>query len=61
MFELLKGLTKAAVGVAVAPIAIAVDIVTLPSCAVDYEKGPFDRTGKVMDSIGENISKALEP
>lgn len=61
MFKLLTGLTKAAVGVAVAPIAIAVDVVTLPDSALDPKGHPFARTAKVLGGVGENVKKALEP
>lgn len=61
MFGLLGSLAKAAVGVVVAPVALAVDIVTLPASASELHRGPFDRTAKVLDSIGENIKDAVEP
>ena len=55
-------LLKAAVGIAVAPVALAVDIVTLPISASDPDPrvGPFDRTSKVLDSVGKNVNDALD-
>ena len=60
MFGMLENLTKAAVAVALTPVALAVDIVTLPSSACDIHKGPFDKTGDLLKAAGENIYKAVE-
>jgi len=59
MFGMLEKLTKAAVAVAVTPVALAVDIVTLPDDA-EPGKEPFSRTGGLLKSAGENISKAVD-
>jgi len=61
MFSMLTNLTKAAVAVAVAPVALVVDIVTLPDSASSYNKGPFDRTAKVLGAAGDAVSKAIKP
>jgi len=61
LFDALTNVTKAVVAVAVSPMALAVDIVTLPASADDFNKGPFDRTGKLLSTAGECISKAVEP
>jgi len=61
MFSMLTNLTKAAVAVAVSPVALAVDIVTLPDSASSLDKGPFDRTAKVLGAAGDAVSKAIKP
>jgi len=61
MFGVLESLAKAAVATVATPVALVVDVVTLPDSAMDLNKGPFDRTGKMLDAIGENLSNAVEP
>jgi len=53
-------LFKAALGVALAPVALAVDVVSLPVSAMDTRKGPFDNTEKVLDSVSKNVERALD-
>lgn len=60
MFSMLSNLTKAAVSVALAPVVIVVDVVTLPATADDPRKGAFDNTAKLLSNAGECISKAVE-
>lgn len=58
---MLFNIAKALVAVAVSPVALVVDIVTLPASSCDYNRGPFDRTAKVLDAAGKNISDAITP
>lgn len=58
---MIGNLLKAAVGVAVTPVAVVVDILTLPASAEDPARGAFGRTEKVLKSVGENIEKAVQP
>lgn len=60
MFSVLTNLAKAAAAVAVAPVAVVVDVVTLPASANDWNKGPFDRTAKVLGAAGDAVSKAIK-
>jgi hypothetical protein len=60
MFKLLGNLTKAAIGVAVAPVAIVVDVVKLPADAFDG-KDAFNRTGNILGDVGKNVKEAIEP
>jgi len=60
MFGILSSLTKATIGVALTPVAILADVVTLPASAEDPYAGPFDKTAKLFDNIAENFNKALE-
>ncbi len=53
-------LLKAAVGVVLTPIAVVVDIVTLPATADTPHRGAFDNTGHMLNSVGKNIDKALK-
>lgn len=59
MFGMLENLTKAAIAVAVTPVALVVDVVTLPASA-EPGREPFERTGNLLKSAGENISKAVD-
>ena len=54
-------LVKAAAAVALSPVALVADIVTLPASSCDYTRGPFDRTAKLLDAAGKNVSKAVKP
>jgi hypothetical protein len=49
---------KAVVAVAVSPVALVVDIVTLPASAFD-NKDAFHRTGALLKSAGDNVMKAV--
>lgn len=60
MFSMLSKLTKATVAVALSPVALVVEIVTLPASSCDYTRGPFDRTAKLLDSAGRNVVKAVK-
>lgn len=57
---ILSNLTKAALNVAVSPVALVVDIATLPSSALEI-KGPFDRTANCLKRAGRCIEAATEP
>jgi hypothetical protein len=63
MFNLLKGLTQAVVSVAVTPVALAVDIVTLPAKIVDTDPnaGIFDATTACLKSAERGIKEAGKP
>lgn len=58
---MILNLIKASIAVAVAPIALLVDIATLPASAEDCRRGPFDRTGKTLSVAGECIKQAITP
>jgi hypothetical protein len=60
MFGVLESLTKAAVGVVVAPVTLVADTVMLVP-DVEDNKDPFSRTGEVVKNIGENIQNATKP
>ena len=53
-------LLKAAVATVLTPVALVVDVVSLPKTANDLTSGPFDNTEKMLNSIGDNITKALK-
>jgi hypothetical protein len=59
MFSMIGNLAKAAVAVALTPVALMVDVVTLPLSAMDLHAGPFDRTKVLLNSTGENVHKAI--
>lgn len=61
MFGMLGNLTKAAVAVALTPVAVVADVVTLPASAEDPRRGPFDKTGALLKAAGENIKQAVKP
>lgn len=60
MFSMLTNLTKAAVATALTPVAVAVDIVKLPSTAYNNEPA-FGETEKMLKTAGECVEKAVEP
>lgn len=61
MFGMLEGLAKATVAVALTPVAVVADVVTLPASADDPRRGPFDRTANMLETAGDNIKEALQP
>jgi hypothetical protein len=58
MFGMLESLTKSIVATALTPVALAVDIVTLPMSATDGDK-PFSNTESLIDSAKDNFNKAI--
>lgn len=63
MLNLLKGLTQAVVSVAVTPVALAVDIVTMPVKAIDADPnaGLFDATAACLKSAERGVKEASKP
>ena len=61
MLGMLGNLAKAATAVALSPVALAVDIVTLPASADSQSRGPFDRTAGLLNAAGDAVSKAVKP
>lgn len=59
MFSLIGKLTKAAVAVTLSPVALVVDLVTLPASAERGDDHPFQRTGNLLNQAGKNITSAL--
>ena len=57
---ILSNLTKAALNVAVSPVALVVDLATLPASACDLS-GPFDRTAGCLKRAGKCVEAAVEP
>ena len=57
---MLGNLFKAAVSVAVTPIAVVIDIVTLPASAFD-NKDAFHRTGALLNNAGDCLKEAVKP
>lgn len=60
MFNMLTNLTKAAVATALTPVAVAVDVVKLPSTALNNEPA-FGATAKMLETAGECVEKAVKP
>lgn len=58
MFKSISSLTKAALSVAVSPITIVMDIVTLPSTAYD-NKHPFGNTKAVFNNAGKLVKETI--
>ncbi len=54
MFDMLKNITKAAVAVAVTPIALVADAVFVP------EERPLDRTRNRLKQATDALDRALE-
>ena len=60
IFDVVSNVVKAGVAVVVTPVALATDFVTLPSSALNG-RGPFPRTGKMLDAAGDAITAAVKP
>ena len=60
MFSMLTNLTKAAVSVALSPIALVVDVVTLPASSEHPTKGAFDNTAALLKNAGKQASDAVK-
>lgn len=60
MFKILSSITKAAVAVAVTPLAVVADVVKLPATA-DSNKHPFQHTKEMMGAAADNIKNAVDP
>ncbi|MFZ2524442.1 MAG: hypothetical protein WAW87_03915 [Candidatus Ferrigenium altingense] len=45
---------------ALTPVAVVVDVVTLPASAERGDDHPFQRTGDLLNAAGKNISKAVD-
>jgi hypothetical protein len=60
MFGFLGNLTKAVVAVALTPVAVVVDVVTLPASADRGDDHPFGLTAKLLNSAGKNVEKAID-
>lgn len=55
-----RNLLKAAVAVVAAPVALVVDIVTLPASAEHPTRCAFDRTAAMLDAAGDNMKQAVK-
>ena len=53
-------LLKAFVATALTPAAIVIDVVKLPITSEDPHRSAFEQTEKMLESVGDNISKALD-
>ena len=57
---MIANLFKAVVSIAVTPITVMVDIVTLPVSAMD-NKDPFRRTAKLLGNASKCLEEAIKP
>jgi hypothetical protein len=57
-FNILSNLTQAVVAVAVAPVALVVDVVTLPVSVLD-DKEAFKRTEEALTNVSDSLAKAV--
>jgi len=60
MFKMLSNLAKAAVSVAVTPVMLVADVVTIPDSAMN-NTAPFKRTADMLQNAGECIDRAVTP
>lgn len=60
IFASLTNVAKAGIAVAVSPVALVADIVTLPASAYD-NKDPFHRTGRMFGAAAKCINEAVAP
>lgn len=61
LFNVLTNVTKAAVAVAAAPVALVADVVTIPASSLDHRRGVFDRTGSMLKAAGDCLQEAVKP
>ena len=61
MFGMLESLVKAAAAVVTVPVAIVVDVVTLPATATDFNKGPLEHTEKALGDFIKNVENITKP
>ena len=57
--NLITGATKVATAVVTAPVALVVDVVSLPASAADANRGPFDHTAKALDLAVKGTSQMV--
>jgi hypothetical protein len=58
---MLANLAKAGVATVLAPVAVVVDVVSMPFADVgDYNKPMFDKTGKLLSAAGEAVKEAVK-
>ncbi len=60
MLGLLMNITKAAVAVAITPVAIVVDIVRIPETSTEIHGEMFGLTGKLLKNAAKNINEATK-
>jgi hypothetical protein len=60
MFGILENLTKAAVAVVLTPVAVVVDVVSLPASSMDHRRGAFDNTEKLLKAAAKNVEEAIK-
>ena len=60
MFGFLENLASAAVKVAVSPVAVAADIVSMPFTADGTHDHPMQKTADLLESSGRDYSRALK-
>ena len=60
MFSMIRNLTRATISVAVTPIAVVVDVLTLPASA-EYNKPPFGLTEALLKNAGKCVKEAVTP
>jgi len=58
MLGRIGNLVSATVSVALTPIAVVVDVLTLPASAYD-DRPPFERTGGLLNSARAHVEDAL--
>jgi hypothetical protein len=56
---MISNLLKAAVSVALSPVALVVDVVTFPASTLDGND-PFKRTGALLKNAGDCVSEAVK-
>ncbi|UXC37178.1 hypothetical protein [Cupriavidus gilardii] len=60
MFQAIGNAIKAVAAVAVAPVDVVVDVITLPVSS-SYGESPFKRTERRLDQASRASDAALEP
>lgn len=58
---MLLNILKAATSVALTPVAVVADVLTMPASAERGDAHPFGRTGALLSNAGECIADAVRP
>lgn len=57
---MLGNLIRATVSVALTPVAVVADVLTLPASA-ESNRHPFGKTGWLLENAGQNVKQAVQP
>ena len=60
MIKILKNTSKAAIAIAVTPLSLIADVLTMPASAYRGDEHPFKRTTKLLNIAGNLINESVQ-